>query len=604
MSISTLSLKLQVSVYTSPLSRHVLHRIFFSHPHLIKHIDIGTRLGQLSSPDEESQARMVLSSFICIATVYLDTVRDGDDGPRGLQKNSEKTSEYSFRSSASSSWLTAEMLCSAKRLRLLQNEEGIFLSLSGLLDAATCNAAAAQVAEEHADRMILSAEGKGARTANAAHIGADTRHSDTKRNNSTSISNSSDVSRRSGQVTPIQYTHTTEDQSALTPELRRLCALLNISPFVFAHTVMKHLIAKGSPSLAMDAAKCLGSETSSSATSSSSMSSQVDGSGSVGTEGGHLRGDDLSVLLEAAVTLCSLAGKQMQSGAGKGGSGGKNPGPTLETIARPFVASRDLLRGVASHCPAELIGRTLDILNGSELVLAVYERVEGASQEEAMKKSSTSNSMSSPGSVMSMNGFRINESVFTRDGILMSLGAVLGHLLRYSAMEVRRRTNFTSTSIATATGTSRGTGTVDSQGGDMAVDLNDLVCALQRSENHMLAVRVLLSSWHISGAKADLLRSSLLSLSRKVLSYREIDTSLAVACLVMLPYDAMVRELKGAVPSIQSDFSRLRTVASVGEELARLWDQEALLLVFQGTELGLFQLIHSGFRTFSSIVFF
>lgn len=593
-----------VSVYTSHMSRHVWHRIIFSfsHPHVIKHIDIGIRLGKLSSPDKESQARMVLSSFICIASVYLDTVRDGDDGPRGLQKNSEKPSEYSFRSSASSSWLTAEMLCSAKRLRLLQNEEGIFLSLSGLLDAAICNTAAAQVAEEHADRMILSAEGKGVRTANAAHTGADTRHSDTKRNNSTSNSNSnsSDVSRRTGQVTPIKYTHTIEDQSALTPELRRLCALLNISPFVFAHTVMKQLIAKGSPSLAMDTAKCLGSETSStsSSSSSSSMSSQVDGSGSLGTEGGHLRGDDLSVLLEAAVTLCSLAGKQMQSGARKEGSGGKNPGPTLETIARPFVASRDLLRGVASHCPAELIGRTLDILNGSELVLAVYERVEGASQEEAMKKSSTSNSMSSPGSVMSMNGFRINESVFTRDGILMSLGAVLGHLLRYSAMEVKRRTNFTSTSIVTATGASRGTGTVDSQGGDMAMDLNDLVCALQRSENHMLAVRVLLSSWHISSAKADLLRSSLLSLSRKVLSYREIDTSLAVACLVMLPYDAMVRELKGAVPSIQSDFSRLRTVASVGEELARLWDQEALLLVFQGTELGLFQLIYSRFRDF------
>jgi hypothetical protein len=81
-----------------------------------------------------------------------------------------------------------------------------------------------------------------------------------------------------------------------------------------------------------------------------------------------------------------------------------------------------------------------------------------------------------------------------------------------------------------------------------------------------------------------MLRSSLLSLGRKVLSYRDIDTDLVVACMIMLPCDTMVRELKAAVPSIQSDFSRLRTVAAVGEELARIWDQEGLLIVFQGLQ--------------------
>jgi hypothetical protein len=52
----------------------------------------------------------------------------------------------------------------------------------------------------------------------------------------------------------------------------------------------------------------------------------------------------------------------------------------------------------------------------------------------------------------------------------------------------------------------------------------------------------------------------------------------------MLPYDAMVRELKAAVPAIQSDFSRLQTVASIGEELARLWGQEGLLVLFQSLQ--------------------
>ena len=75
--------------------------------------------------------------------------------------------------------------------------------------------------------------------------------------------------------------------------------------------------------------------------------------------------------------------------------------------------------------------------------------------------------------------------------------------------------------------------------------------------------------------------TSVLALSRKILLSLHIDTSLAVACLSTVPYDSMVRELRAAVPSIQSDFSRLETVAKIGENLAQMWDQEELLLVFQ-----------------------
>ena len=77
------------------------------------------------------------------------------------------------------------------------------------------------------------------------------------------------------------------------------------------------------------------------------------------------------------------------------------------------------------------------------------------------------------------------------------------------------------------------------------------------------------------------LRASLSALCHKVLIYRDIDIPFSVACLAALPYDAMVKELKTAVPSIQSDFSRLQTVAQVGEELAHLWEQEGLLVLFQ-----------------------
>ena len=81
-----------------------------------------------------------------------------------------------------------------------------------------------------------------------------------------------------------------------------------------------------------------------------------------------------------------------------------------------------------------------------------------------------------------------------------------------------------------------------------------------------------------------MLRSSTLSLCRKVLIYRDIDIPFAVASLSALSYDTMVKELKAAVPSIQSDFSRLQVVAQVGEELSHLWDQESLLLLFQGLQ--------------------
>jgi hypothetical protein len=486
----------------------------------------------------------------------------------GLQRKGEKPSEYSHRGAVSNSWVNAELLSSAKRLRLLQAEERIFLSLAGLRSTVDCNAAAAQIAEERSDCMISFTASS---SVNAVTL---------RGKSGSGIGSGSTVHDGGGEGGGVQTEGDAADgvkicrASALTPEIRRLCALLGVSPFLFAHTVMKRLIAKGASSLAMDVARNLGSEDSASCPSASTLAHESY-TGSTATDG-NLSGEDLAVLLEAAVTLCTLAAKPMQGGgrAGKGtATGGKTPLSSLESMTQPFIVIRDLLRGVASICPAEHLGKSLDILNGSELVLAVYQRVEGAVEEPIVSRA-TSSDTSAP-SPASQGDFKINETVFTRDGILMTPGSVLGLVLRYSAAEVKRRMTSTATASTSTKKPSEGQE-------EIASDLEDLVCALQRSENHMLAVRVLLSSWHHSDAKAQLLRSSLLSLSRKVLSYREIDTSLAVACLVTLPYDAMVRELKGAVPSIQSDFSRLRTVASVGEELARLWDQEGLLAIFQG----------------------
>jgi hypothetical protein len=43
-----------------------------------------------------------------------------------------------------------------------------------------------------------------------------------------------------------------------------------------------------------------------------------------------------------------------------------------------FSLSRELLRCSVASCPSQFLGRTMDLLNGADTVLAVYDRVEGA----------------------------------------------------------------------------------------------------------------------------------------------------------------------------------------------------------------------------------
>ena len=88
----------------------------------------------------------------------------------------------------------------------------------------------------------------------------------------------------------------------------------------------------------------------------------------------------------------------------------------------------------AATCPAESLARTVDILSGSETVLAVYQRMEGVeSQTKRVAIAQESQDL--------WGECRSCESVFSRDGILMAPSAVLVPLLRYAAGEVKRRLN-------------------------------------------------------------------------------------------------------------------------------------------------------------------
>ena len=72
-----------------------------------------------------------------------------------------------------------------------------------------------------------------------------------------------------------------------------------------------------------------------------------------------------------------------------------------------------------------------------------------------------------------------------------------------------------------------------------------------------------MTSWHTDTAIGKSLNSSLLSLGRKVLGYRDIDCSLAVACFSTLAPNTMVRELQTVIssPSTQVDFGRLHILS-------------------------------------------
>ncbi len=171
-----------------------------------------------------------------------------------------------------------------------------------------------------------------------------------------------------------------------------------------------------------------------------------------------------------------------------------------------FSLSRDLLRCSVSSCPSLHLGRTLDLLSGSETVLSVYDRIEGAASQLDEERSGVS-------AVLAEGVFAryvlclmcCLATVFLmpvlcsilphRDGILMQASAVAMPLMKYSFAEIKRR----SVARTKSTSSSGHTGPITEAS---AADLEDLVRILQRSENHLLATRILLGSWHSSQSKA------------------------------------------------------------------------------------------------------
>lgn len=285
------------------------------------------------------------------------------------------------------------------------------------------------------------------------------------------------------------------DQQVITPELRRACALLNISTVFAGHRIMRELIGMSQSLHAITVARSIGSEFS--CASSNAL--------------------DAEMLLDATINVSKLISEMQAkvvratSTAGSGGVMNSSKGH-LES----FSLSREMLRSIAIACPESHIERALDLLVCTDIVVAVQDRIQIPNQETKV----------------GIDTFSLSDTNYTKDGILMTLSSVQGPVLRYAQQEVQRRWTFTKTSLNQKA---------------VPQDLQDLVGILQRTENHVLASRVLLTTWHVSDSVGHMLRSSLLALGRKILSYREIDTSYAVSCLSAIPRDLMMRELKAVI---------------------------------------------------------
>lgn len=221
--------------------------------------------------------------------------------------------------------------------------------------------------------------------------------------------------------------------------------------------------------------------------------------------------------------------------------GGGKSNTTAEAYSSPvspFLLSGTLLRLFLLSCPPQHMGRAIDLLNCCELVLSVHQRLEGSSSMspspwqgvkggcgegagaggsglsgtqdcgtpqhggvatssiKTSLRTTTTTARSHDDMERGTNGVESGQQVqigghtFMRDGVLMSPGQVWGPLLLFLMEEVKRRQMRPSD---TQTGTS------------VSQDVEKLVGILQRTENHLLAIRVLLTSWSAFSSKKQVL---------------------------------------------------------------------------------------------------
>jgi hypothetical protein len=408
-------------------------------------------LAAISALKEE--ASMACSGAVTLGYLYLEGEGEGGSAVGSTSSNRGSPSA----SAKGAGYVNAGLLSSLKRMRFLQSDYDIYLSVSGLAAPDVCLGVGRRLAEARASDLIAREQsGGGAPAATATVAGA-----------TSPVARSVGGEGGGGSSCPM-----------LAAKTRHACLLMGVSPVFVEYNVISALIHRGKMGIAMEVAKMLSFENSMEAKSLSESSSEASVEMSSNAE----------LVLSAAVALCSLVARQASVRGGRPASSV----PVVET----FSLTRSILQTSTVTCSAEFLGRTLDLFTGCDFVVSVYDRFETASSSKGYSGSSGGHSGGSASAAAGGSAFQVADHVsFSRDGILMSPDTALGPLLKHVLKEVQRRGLVLALDTGAAAATAAAGKKKPSDGAGGSLDLEDFVTVLQRSENHILAVRSLLSSW-------------------------------------------------------------------------------------------------------------
>jgi hypothetical protein len=200
--------------------------------------------------------------------------------------------------------------------------------------------------------------------------------------------------------------------------------------------------------------------------------------------------DEGMLLMDIAITLSSMAAQQVFASHPTTLASSLQNNLDVNLFIQLFETAQVLLQSTCSTCSISLLSQVIDLLQSSDVALSIFRRIEG--------DFSYSFSSTRP-SGMNDNNFKVMESYFSRDGILMSANRVLPCLMKFCLKEIKRRNMYEESFLA------------DHNNNTLPTDLNELATVLQRSENHMLALRILLTSWHTSLSKSQVLYTFLIT---------------------------------------------------------------------------------------------
>eukprot|EP01031_Cornospumella_fuschlensis_P026654 gene26654-32208_t len=439
-----------------------------------------------------------------------------------------------------------KVMSSYRRLYHLQTSHQIYILNSDLGSGDTCQAFVRNMVLASVDNLLLSFDQKGQSSAGSAYYSPQQ-----------DLLPEFDATFLIGEYLRVEI-----------PRLGKIAHLLGVGLAKVVLTVTRRMVEKSTKALAfmfannyLDAAK----DHSQSQDENENVLAWQDISGNQ-DESVTFVEEDWQALVDIVRLLTSASMKKSNLGSSYGSSYYDIAATdntlnelTNAQVLRIHTLSKQTLSKVAVCAPPKVLQKSIELLSMQDLLSSAYSQLEEAKTKQDNAAQTSQKSL-----------LHVEDGVLEHDGLLLSQDQALPLLAQYVVSEMRRRDYFLSAS----------TGKLPS-----SHDMADLVAFLQRNEKHIMAIKVLYSTW-LSSVEvpklSKMIRASAFPLCHKVLHYRTLDNSFALACLSSLPLEVTVKELKAAVPStLSTDFYRLQAIATLGEEMATLHDNDSMLLLFQ-----------------------